>query len=47
MLRSIWKEQGAEGLELEEAASVIWHIRLNLHTNFVTFVTCVISVTFD
>ena len=35
------------GLELEEAVSVIWHIRLSLHTNFVTFVPCVICVTFD
>ena len=45
MLRSISKEQVAEGLELVEAASVIWHHRIICHIKncFVTFVTCVIS----
>ncbi len=42
------ERQGAEGLELVEAASVIWHNRIICHIEmfFVTFVTCLIFVKF-
>ena len=48
MLRSISKEQGAEGLELVETASVIWHNRIICHIEFFffTFVTGVIFLKF-
>ena len=40
MLRSISKEQGAEGLELVETASVIWHNRIICHIEFFFFYIC-------